>query len=272
MDERDLLQPLYLASGALLLVGYGPQLRQLAAHPEAGVKACPLSSWLTWTGCRVVALLYSACVVRDAALTLIVGLDVGARMAVLLMLARAHALQRPAPGLAPGARWRLLGLAATLLLPLLMGCRSASDRVPPAAPVRIVVPDDSNVAWLQRHVLNLILLPLMDDGREPRWREPGEAFECLGPLQVRVDGRPLVAGERVPADAYVLEWNGDRCALAWGGPLPLSGRARLRVVPSARVLVAEIRPEGLVLPVDGRPVRLTDRFVTQTAIGAPDGG
>ena len=37
--------------------------------------------------------------------------------AVLLMLARAHALQRPAPGLAPGARWRLLGLAATLATP-----------------------------------------------------------------------------------------------------------------------------------------------------------
>ena len=93
-------------------------------------------------------------------LTLIVGLDVGARVAVLLMLARAHALQRPTLRLAPGARWMLFGLAATLLLPLLMGCRSASDRVPPAAPVRIVVPDDSNVAWLQRHVLNLILLTL----------------------------------------------------------------------------------------------------------------
>ena len=34
----------------------------------------------------------------------------------------------------------------------------------------------------------------------------------------------------------------------------------------------EIGCEHWFVRDDGRPVRLTDRFVTQTAIGAPDGG
>ncbi len=52
MADRDLLQLLYVTSGVVLVLGYGPQLRRLVLHPEAGAIACPMSSWLLWTACR----------------------------------------------------------------------------------------------------------------------------------------------------------------------------------------------------------------------------
>ena len=151
MPDRDLLQGLYLASGLVVVVGYGPQLRQLVLHPDAGVKACPLSSWLLWTSCRVVALLYCAVGVRDVALTLIVSLDVGARLAVLLLLARAHARRRRASGALVARRRMLLGLVSTTLLLLLMGCRSSAVGAISHAPFDAIEGAALRVAWQQWH-------------------------------------------------------------------------------------------------------------------------
>lgn len=270
MPDRDLLQLLYLASGLVLLVGYGPQLRQLMLHPDAGVKACPLSSWLLWTGCRLVALMYCAGVVRDVALTLIVGLDVGARMAVLLLLARAHARCRRAPGAMAAGRWILLTLVAIALLPLLMGCRSSARGAAPHAPDEATEGAGPRVAWLQRHALNLLLLPLLEGSVAARWRDPHEVFECDGLLSVRVDGQSIVPGSRVPARPYALEWRGEGCALAWGGPLGLSGHVTLRLRESPTALAAEVQADDLVLPMDGVPVRLEGRFLTSTPLAATD--
>lgn len=270
MPDRDLLQGLYLASGLVLLVGYGPQLRQLMLHPDAGVKACPLSSWLLWTGCRVVALMYCAGVVRDVALTVIVGLDVGARLAVLLLLARARARRRRTAGALGAGRWILLGPVATALLPLLMGCRSRDAGTAAQALVDVTEAAEPRVAWLQRHALNLLLLPLLEGSDDPRWRDPHEVFECDGRLSVLVDGRPIVPGTRVPVPPSTLEWRGEGCALAWGGPLGLSGHATLRLRESPAALMAEVLPEGLVLPMGGVPVRLEGRFLTSALAAASD--
>lgn len=86
MDARDLLQPLYVASGLLMASGYGPQLWRLLRYPEASALACPVSSWMLWTACRVVALAYCALAVRDTWLVLGVGLDVAGRLLVLALL------------------------------------------------------------------------------------------------------------------------------------------------------------------------------------------
>ena len=45
MADRDLLQLLYVTSGVVLVLGYGPQLRPVL-HPEAGAIVRPMSSWL----------------------------------------------------------------------------------------------------------------------------------------------------------------------------------------------------------------------------------
>lgn len=272
MADRDLLQLLYVASGFVLVMGYGPQLRRLVLHPEAGAIACPMSSWLLWTACRVVALVYSACAVRDAALTLIVSLDVAGRAAVLALLVRVHWIRRrqrwPRDAF-PRVGWGALVLLASTLL-LLLGCRL--PQTGPAA--RTAAPpqqaSQARLAWLQRHVLNLVLLPLLDDAEPARWIDPRQAFDCLGPLEVRVDGRPLEDGTVVPSAPFVLEWRGQQCALAWGGALPLSGGITLQVRTSATAIAAFVEPDDLVLPVDGVPLRLHEPFATAVAVGTPD--
>lgn len=275
MADRDLLQGLYLASGVVLVMGYGPQLRRLLLHPEAGATACPMSSWLLWTACRVVALAYSACAVRDAALTLIVSLDVAGRAAVLALLVRVHWIRRRRrrPRAAPWpAAWGALALLAST--PLLLGCRQPQTG-PPARtatnPQQASQVSQARLAWLRRHVLNLVLLPLLDDGEPQRWIEPRQAFDCLGPLAVRVDGRPLEDGAAVPSTPFVLEWRGEQCALAWGGVLPLSGRITLQVRRSATAIAAFVEPDDIVLPVDGIPLRLHDAFATAVDVGPMDG-
>ena len=71
-----------------------------------------MSSWLLWTACRVVALAYSACAVRDAALTLIVSLDVCRyalrcwRCSCACMDPALAALAARGPGRPLWARWR----------------------------------------------------------------------------------------------------------------------------------------------------------------------
>lgn len=265
MVDREWLQGLYMASGFVLVMGYGPQLRRLLVHPDAGATACPLSSWLLWTGCRVVALAYSACAVGDAALTLIVSLDVAGRAAVLALLVRAHWIRRRRCLLA-GVPWRA-GVGALVLLattPLLLGCRL------PQAAVRQQPAPQARVAWLQWHVLNFVLLPLLDDGEPARWIDPRLAFDCQGPLDLRVDGRPLEVGATVPAAPFELEWRGERCALSWGGALPLSGRITLRVYMSSTTVAAFVAPDDMVLPVDGVPTRLHEPFVTALAIDPLD--
>lgn len=117
MNAHPFLQQLYLLSGFIVVMGYGPQLRRLVLHPDAGAKACPLSSWLLWTACRVVALLYCSVAVGDAALALIVGLDVAGRAAVLVLLLR----QRWRTGSGAGVRPAVWTLGALALLPLLLG-------------------------------------------------------------------------------------------------------------------------------------------------------
>ncbi len=274
MADRELLQWLYIASGVVLVMGYGPQLRRLLMHPDAGVKACPLSSWLLWTACRVVALAYSACAVRDAALTLIVSLDVAGRAAVLALLLRAHWMKRPPQRRELVAQPAAVGALALLAMTLvLLGCRlpqadaAARTSQSPRAGQQAT---QSKVAWLQRHVLNFVLLPLLDDGDPARWIDPRQAFDCLGPLEVRVDGLPLEDGAPVPAQPFVLEWHGERCALPWGGALPLSGRIRLRVRTTATAIAAFVESDDLELPVEGVPVHLHEPFATAVGVGAAD--
>ena len=77
-------------------------------------------------------------------------------------------------------------------------------------------------------MLNLVLLPLLDDG-EPQRLIDSPGVRLLSRLAVRVDGRSLEDGAAVPSTPFVLEWRGEQCALGWGGVLPLSGRITLQV-------------------------------------------
>ena len=238
MADRDLLQLLLRDAGrraALVL-----NLRPAAApprhwHPEAGAgSARPMSSWLP---CGLPAassrFAYSACAVRDAALTSSSASTLRPRCGAA-GAARARALdpasaaRRRGPWLGRVGRVGAAGVDATAA-----GCRQLPDW--PAGPRR---PRTRNrrhrchrrgSAWLRRHVLNPRAAALYsDDGEPQRWIEPRQAFDCLGPLAVRVDGRPR--GRRaVPSTPFVLEWRAANSARWLWAALPLSGRITLQV-------------------------------------------
>ena len=216
MADRDLLQLLYVTSG-VARAGLRPGCR-LVLHPETGAIACPMSSWLLWTACRVVALAYSACAVRDAALTLIVSLDVAGRAAVLALLVRVHWIRRRrrrlprGPGRPLGARWRCWRRRhccwdAVSLRP--------ARRPAPRTRNRRHRCHQARLAWLRRHVLNLVAAALTRrrrtaalDRASPGVRLPGAARRAstAGPR----DGAPS------PSTLFVLEWRGEQCRAGLG--------------------------------------------------------
>lgn len=89
---QQLLHAAYLLSGVLMAVGYVGQIRRAWRTPQASLVAQSMPSWLLWTACRAVALVYVICVIGDGALILAVGLDVAGRAGVLLALLRARQL------------------------------------------------------------------------------------------------------------------------------------------------------------------------------------
>lgn len=90
----DLLHAAYLLSGLLMGAAYWTQIRRAWLEPEATLLAQSLPSWLLWTACRLVALMYGICVVHDSLFVLTIGLDVAGRIGMLVALLRAGRWQR----------------------------------------------------------------------------------------------------------------------------------------------------------------------------------
>jgi hypothetical protein len=97
---------------------------------------------------------------------------------------------------------------------------------------------------LRRFAVNLLLVPLIDDGAPARWADVSPDVGCLDAEPVRVDGRPLVAGAPLPARAFVVERRLAGCALLRHAVV--DGAVTLHVHPDdAFGLTAIVEPHGL---------------------------
>lgn len=90
---HELLRAAYLLTGLIAAAGYVPQVLLAWRRPEQTAIAQSVTSWLTWTVCRLVALAYCVVLVGDTLLVVAVGLDAAGRLAVLLTLLRARWLR-----------------------------------------------------------------------------------------------------------------------------------------------------------------------------------
>lgn len=129
-----------------------------------------------------------------------------------------------------------------------------------------------------RFLLNALLVTALDSDALPlRWVDPRGPSQCGPNATVRVNGNPLVAGELVPNQPFVLEWQADACRpLGQAGPR-YDGWVKLTVyredwgfsavveprqlrITSADNAVTRIRAGALTLPAQGDP----DKLVTRT--------
>jgi hypothetical protein len=88
------LHALYLASGILIALHYAPQIRLAWLNHAATAVAQSLSTWITWTLCRVVAFTYGVFVLHDLVFLIVVGADILGRLAMVGLIMRARLLAR----------------------------------------------------------------------------------------------------------------------------------------------------------------------------------
>ena len=81
--NHALLRWCYLCSGFVMAGSYAPQVLRAWRHPVATAIAQSLSSWLLWTACRTVALVYGMFIIRDVLFVLAIGLDLAGRVALV---------------------------------------------------------------------------------------------------------------------------------------------------------------------------------------------
>jgi hypothetical protein len=121
---------------------------------------------------------------------------------------------------------RPLGL---LLVLVLVGCQP--DAPPPT--VRAAAVTDPAVAVshaLGRHVVNGLVVPLLDDAEPPRFTSIALPLLCAREGDVTVNGAPLREGADVPAGSFTLRWQlDDTCPFGPEGPL-LRGEVEVLVL------------------------------------------
>lgn len=83
----------YLLSGLLIAVNYVPQMLRAWRFPAATLTAQSLAAWSIWTLCRAVAFTYGVFVVHDLVFLLVVGADLFGRVAIVVLIVRARAIQ-----------------------------------------------------------------------------------------------------------------------------------------------------------------------------------
>ena len=148
------------------------------------------------------------------------------------------------------------GIAAVALLGAIgiVGCQQSRVRsvMPiaapaPAAPRVVMQRGATNRATLefQRHALNALLVPLLDDAVPSRFDDPSLSFDC-DRGHVTVDGKPLDVGAPVPRSAFVVRWQMLHCD-PFDNFVDLTGEVELRVEPRRSGYRVQVRPLGLVV-------------------------
>ena len=92
------------------------------------------------------------------------------------------------------------------------------------------MPDARMPVNLYRFALNaLFLMPVLDNTEPPRWTDAMIDVSCDPGTNVMVDGEPMDVGKLIPATAFTVRWNMDRCAPMGLESVELSGSVELAV-------------------------------------------
>lgn len=150
---------------------------------------------------------------------------------------------------APNLRLKFwLSCLAVLALPLGIAFATVYPKdLPRTLPVpnQAAMPDAPMPVDLYRFALNALLLPLLDDSIPLRWTDVAIDYSCEPGTGVTVDGEPLVAGKLIPAKAFTVRWNMDRCAPMGPESVALSGSVELLVFHEDAGLSAVVMPDRL---------------------------
>lgn len=268
--NHALLRWVYFCSGFVMAGSYVPQVVRAWRHPVATAIAQSLSSWLLWTACRFVALLYGLVIVGDGLFIAAIGFDLAGRVALLVAMLRARRVAAGAQADPRGrcARpWRCLLLAGCVCV---AACQPHATPHPPTRAIAATpaAPSDDEAAF-QRRALNVLLLPLVDDDEPPRWAAVEARDDCGAAPRVSVDGRPVVAGEALPARAFQLVWSGTTCGGFGDDIVEVSGTVTLWIFHDGDAWSAVVEPDRLRVVTGGGGFVLTRRFAARTPLASP---
>lgn len=145
----------------------------------------------------------------------------------------------------------------------------------PATGDALAMADDgapNDVQAFERHALNALLAPLLDDDEPPRWVAPHADFGCGDTATVTVDGGPLVPGTPVPRGSFQMRWRMNGCRpLGRDGP-ELSGIVDLSVYRADEALGAWVSPHAVHFLHDGHRHVLDTPFAARLLLHAPAAG
>lgn len=116
-----------------------------------------------------------------------------------------------------------------------------------------------------RFALNALLVPLLDDAEQPRWTDIAVDLSCGPATRVDVDGKPLVAGAGVPATAFTVRWNMDRCR-PLSPVVEMSGVVELLVFHDEAGLSAVVDAQRLAIAGEKGPGRLGAPFAASMSL------
>jgi hypothetical protein len=105
---------------------------------------------------------------------------------------------------------------------------AAAESAPPPRPAQ-GAEDALATELVSRFALNALLATLIDDDTPPRWTDVAFHHFCGPATRLEVDGKPLVAGDRVPATAFTVRWHMDDCWPFDFASVALSGMVDLLV-------------------------------------------
>lgn len=157
--------------------------------------------------------------------------------------------------------WWCCSAAGVLLAGgLLMSYLADPTKTPPASPVSMAalivhpsatwvaqdsVPDAVMSVDLYKFALNAFLVPLFDESVPPKWTDAAMNFTCDGESTVMIDGEPMVSGKQIPAGAFTVRWNMNRCAPFGRESVEINGSVELVVARSVKGLRAKVTPNEL---------------------------
>ena len=140
----------------------------------------------------------------------------------------------------------LLGITTALFAARAgLGESPVTDPAPALHAVPSTSLDHPITGQFQRHALNALLVPLLDDAEPPRWTDVALRYSCGPATRVEIDGQPLVPGAAVPAVRFTVRWHIDQCWPLGYAAMELSGNVDLRVHPEAAGLSAVVNARHL---------------------------
>ena len=113
------------------------------------------------------------------------------------------------------------------------------------APNKDSMPDAQMPVDLYKFALNAFLVPLFDESVPPKWTDAAMNFTCDGESTVMIDGEPMVSGKQIPAGAFTVRWNMNRCAPFGRESVEINGSVELVVARSVKGLRAKVTPNEL---------------------------